>query len=594
MVTPQSGDPQAIIRLSVTRAPIPSLGYHLAPWPRCSRRRCLPPSPLTPGAKPSGSVYEALARLLDPEHAVFYSVAWLTRATGPAARDGEADFVIAHSDLGVLVLEVKGGQVGHDQMTGEWHSTDRHDHRHPIRDPFAQATSSHHALEAKLKEHPVIRRFYIRIGHGVVFPDSANPHRPLTPNAEPAITVFAEDLDHIDACVRRMFDYWAGSMSRALAPAPGFVQAVTDLLAPRFELPRSLGATIKGDDRELLRLTEDQFRVLDHALSPAARGGVGRCRYGQDDARAGEGEAPGGGGARGPADLLQRTTRRPTCGSRPAHASGSRSPPTTRCAGTWRKRRATRSRTRRWPTRRRASTSASFRRRSSPRSTSCLGASMPSSWTRGRTSSTRGGTRCCSRWPTSKGGIVYVFHDDNQKLYRRSNAFPAGLLEIPLRDNLRNTRRISALTERFYQGPPMRALGPEGQDVERIAIQDASQIEREVSRALHHLIKDNGVAPADIAVLMGSGRACPLRKGQRIGAFETTTDQAAEPSKVLLETVRRFKGLERPVIVLTGIDDLPATEETALLYCGLSRARVHLVIVATEATMERVGGVRER
>ena len=216
-----------------------------------------------PGRDAERRVYDTLARLLDPEHAVFYSVAWLTRATGPAARDGEADFVIAHSDLGVLVLEVKGGQIGHDQMSGEWHSTDRRDHRHAIRDPFAQATSSHHALEAKLMEHPVIRRFYVRIGHGVVFPDSANPHRPLMPNAEPAITVFAEDLDHIDACVRRMFDYWAGSMGRALAPAPGFVQAVTDLLAPRFELPRSLGATIKGDDRELLRLTEDQFRVLD-------------------------------------------------------------------------------------------------------------------------------------------------------------------------------------------------------------------------------------------------------------------------------------------------------------------------------------------
>ena len=193
-----------------------------------------------------------------------------------------------------------------------------------------------------------------------------------------------------------------------------------------------------------------------------------------------------------------------------------------------------------------------------------------------------------------EGAILYVFHDDNQKLYRRSSEFPAGLFEISLRDNLRNTRRISALTEHFYQGTPMRALGPEGQDVDRIAIQDGSQIEREVSRALHHLIKDNGVAPADIAVLMGSGRACPLRKGQRIGAFETTTDQAAELSKVLLETVRRFKGHERPVVVLTAIDDLTAEEEAALLYCGLSRARVHLVIVATDATMERVGRGRER
>ena len=88
---------------------------------------------------------------------------------------------------------------------------------------------------------------------------------------------------------------------------------------------------------------------------------------------------------------------------------------------------------------------------------------------------------------------------------------------------------------------------------------------------------------------MGSGRASPLRKGQRIGAFETTANQAAEPSKVLLETVRRFKGLERKVVILTAIDDLPAAEETALLYVGLSRARAHLVVIATDLTMKRLG-----
>ena len=58
---------------------------------------------------------------------------------------------------------------------------------------------------------------------------------------------------------------------------------------------------------------------------------------------------------------------------------------------------------------------------------------------------------------------------------------------------------------------------------------------------------------------------------------------------MLLETVRRFKGLERPVVILTSIDDLRAEEETAILYCGLSRARAHLVIVATEKTLDRVG-----
>jgi hypothetical protein len=541
------------------------------------------------GREAERRVYEALARLLGPDHAVFYSVAWLTRATGHAAHDGEADFVVAHSDLGVLVLEVKGGQIGHDQMTGEWHSTDRHDRRHPIRDPFAQATSSHHALEAKLKEHPVIRRFFVRIGHGVVFPDSANPHRPLTPNAEPAITVFAEDLDHIDACVRRMFDFWAGRMGSTLMQAPGFVDAVTDMLAPRFELPRSLGAAIRADDHEVLRLTEDQFRVLDmlsreRRVAVSGGAGTGKTMLALEKARRLS--------AAGMEVLL-------TCYNRPL-ADYLR-----RAAGPCERLTIANYHTLCWDMAKAAGqpfpdTSVTdpppgFWEKTLPEA---LLAALDTLPRRFDAIVVDEGQDFLDSWwdplllslADVDGGILYVFYDDNQKLYHRTGAFPAGFVEFSLCENLRNTRRISALTEKFYQGRPIRARGPEGQDVERIVIRDAAEIERQVSRVLHRLIKDNGVAPADIAVLMGSGHASPLRPGQRIGAFETTADQCAEPTKVLLQTVRRFKGLERPVVILTAIDDLQAAEETALLYVGLSRARAHLVIVATQATMERVGG----
>ena len=60
------------------------------------------------------------------------------------------------------------------------------------------------------------------------------------------------------------------------------------------------------------------------------------------------------------------------------------------------------------------------------------------------------------------GGILYVLHDDNQNLYRRTTSFPGRMLEIPLQDNLRNTQKISELTTKFYRGAPMRALGPVG------------------------------------------------------------------------------------------------------------------------------------
>ena len=94
---------------------------------------------------------------------------------------------------------------------------------------------------------------------------------------------------------------------------------------------------------------------------------------------------------------------------------------------------------------------------------------------------------------------------------------------------------------------------------------------------------------SDVAVLYGSSANGPFKRGDRIGSFWTTTDQEAEPAKVLLDSVRRFKGLERPVIVLAGIDHLPPEEEDALLYVGLSRARVYLAVVATAATLERLG-----
>jgi len=95
-----------------------------------------------------------------------------------------------------------------------------------------------------------------------------------------------------------------------------------------------------------------------------------------------------------------------------------------------------------------------------------------------------------------------------------------------------------------------------------------------------------------VAVLYGSSTSGPLKRGDRIGSFWTTTDQHAEPSKVLLDSVRRFKGLERRAVVLAGIDRLPVEEEQALLYVGLSRARTYLAVVGSEMVLQRIRAER--
>ena len=59
------------------------------------------------------SVFQALKRTLaDGEYAVFYSVPWWVKdSEGVLLREREADFVLIHPRHGLLLIEVKGGQL---------------------------------------------------------------------------------------------------------------------------------------------------------------------------------------------------------------------------------------------------------------------------------------------------------------------------------------------------------------------------------------------------------------------------------------------------------------------------------------------------
>ncbi len=48
---------------------------------------------------------------------------------------------------------------------------------------------------------------------------------------------------------------------------------------------------------------------------------------------------------------------------------------------------------------------------------------------------------------------------------------------------------------------------------------------------------------------------------------------------VVVQTVHRFKGLERAVVILADLDDLPSAYFDQVMYVGLTRARLHAVVV---------------
>ena len=99
------------------------------------------PSQLDPATKSHAEriMYNAFRDQLDNTYVVFHNVAWLSLDRRKHPQDGEADFVLAHPDFGVLVLEVKGGIINRDLGSKQWSSTDKAGNAHPIKNPIEQA-----------------------------------------------------------------------------------------------------------------------------------------------------------------------------------------------------------------------------------------------------------------------------------------------------------------------------------------------------------------------------------------------------------------------------------------------------------------------
>jgi hypothetical protein len=63
----------------------------------------------------------------------------------------------------------------------------------------------------------------------------------------------------------------------------------------------------------------------------------------------------------------------------------------------------------------------------------------------------------------------------------------------------------------------------------------------------------------------------------------TPSDDPSEGGAVLWSTVQAFKGLERPVVILAEVGERHEDEIEPYLRVGGTRARNHLIVIATEA-----------
>lgn len=523
--------------------------------------------------------YEALDTLDDAFH-VFYSVTWQSRSRG-RARDGEADFLVAHPDLGLLVLEVKGGRIARGPKG--WTSTDRSGHVHPIRDPGQQARDNHYLLLDKCREFPGWQDRFVRAGHGVVFPD-CSVDGALTLDLPREIVLGHDDLVRMRRRIPELFRHYGAMPGAAVGLGADGIELLADTLGRTFTLRCPLGADLAIEERRILELTEQQVDVLD-MLSRHPRvvvrgaAGTGKTVLAAEKARRL--------GRQGFRVLL-------TCFNRPLAAFLARSLTgtpgvtvatfNTLChdlaceAGL--------------PVEENLQDPAEmarYFRETHPRLLLDALDRLPE-----RRFDAIVVDEAQDFWPAwweplqlsladPSDGILYLFLDANQQVYPRPDGFPATGLEVSLTKNLRNTQCIHRAAMTHFGGEPVRAAGPEGRPVETVTISGPSDLVSALSRLLHRLIQEEGVPPGDIAILAGHSLShSGLDRGDRIGIFPVTRDPAVA-QLVVVQTVHRFKGLERAVVVLVDVDDLSPEHADQVMYVGLTRARGHVVVVRVGA-----------
>jgi len=183
------------------------------------------------------------------------------KSAGKQLSESEIDAVILWPDKGLLVLEVKGGDISYCADRAKWMSRNRNG-VYDIKDPFAQARHNMHGLIKSMEGTlGAKQKGALTHGYAVVFPTS-RIEGALPLSADTVIVCDASRLQSIGRFVDGALKSWR-RRSVGNHQMPFDIEQVHRAMLPVFNLVPSLKSRVAGDNEQLLRLTEDQRKFLD-------------------------------------------------------------------------------------------------------------------------------------------------------------------------------------------------------------------------------------------------------------------------------------------------------------------------------------------
>ncbi|MCA8937740.1 MAG: AAA family ATPase [Planctomycetes bacterium] len=236
-------------------------------------------------------VFDAL-KALPEDVTVLYSLRWThpgpSRARGGDFKpQGEGDFVVVDPRNGVLVIEVKGGDIRCE--SGQWLQRNRKTGETYEIWPEQQASNTVYRILEELT-YRLSSSNRILVGSAVWFPDVELKGTPLPPRCAPETTLDSIALDSASDALGRAFHYWRSVLPGKKAAIADAAEAVVSILAPTFSLVRTFRQSLAEQEDQLVRLTREQTRVvefLDDQRTAAITGpaGTGKTMLALEKAR---------------------------------------------------------------------------------------------------------------------------------------------------------------------------------------------------------------------------------------------------------------------------------------------------------------------
>ena len=516
-------------------------------------------------------VYRKLAEMDDAFH-VYHSIRYLDFSPRSGKPEGECDFVLLHRQLGLLILEVKGGRITCEN--GRWYTSGRRG-KWEIK-PYEQARTNEHVIvDTKLKERGVHERF--PYGYAVCFPNSEIPTGSSSLQDSTLeskdVTLGGSDLRDVEAAVRGVMGKWRGSRPLATMSQQTF-DAIHRVLERRFDLASSLRSELDAAAHHLIALDEMQVRFLNlmsQQTKAAFEGpaGSGKTVLATEKARR---VAEDGG------RVLLLTYNVPLA-DKLADDLQSMGDITVSNVHRWGLGliRKTRVSDRVPAVRDGGELNDRFFSEDFPNLLSdAIGISRDrfDALIIDEGQDFDANTLTALQFVVKEGGCFYVFYDPNQDVYGTHQALGLPSPPYPLPDNYRSPRAIVDFVRERTQVP----VKPHQRSIQgtrpRVVNKDGSGFRS----ALKEYIEDMtglGVSPGEICLMVQHvGRFLEWWGEPALGRYEMVTDELSTRDAIRVVSVKRFKGLECEVVALceiAGVSDI--LKEKKEYYVALTRAK---------------------